>query len=77
MALCPVRVSAALAVSLAVAACGPDLAGAAAGGAAASAAQAKQAQEQQARALAAIKEAEKAQQEHLKDVDRAADGNAP
>ncbi len=67
----------ALLAGFALAGCGPDMAGAAAGGAAASAAELKQAQADQARAMARIKEAEKAQQAHLEDVDRAADGKAP
>jgi hypothetical protein len=57
-----------------MAACGPDVVGAAAGGAAVSAAQLRQAQEDKARAQEQIKAMEKAQQEHQQEIDRQADG---
>lgn len=59
-----------------LAGCGPDVAGAAAAGAATEAAQLKQAQDEKARILERVKEADKAQQERLKEMDRDLDRNA-
>lgn len=61
------------AFALGLAGCGPDVAGAAAGGAAVKAAEVRQAQEEKARVLQKMQEADKAQQERLKEMDREID----
>jgi len=70
-ALCA-RALAAMAL-LALVACGPEVAGVAAGSAAAQAQRLKQAQEQQAAAQAQARAIEKLQQDHVESIDRQAD----